>query len=146
MKPNKHIVIYADDDADDRDLIKDAFSVYDETIELIIFENGLKVINYLNTLPRSSNTPCLIILDINMPVMTGKEVLRQMRNALRLKDIPVILFTTSSLQSDIEYASMYDAAMVTKPTSYIKIKEIARQFADACADDIKRNIRSLVSA
>src|SRR4051794_11085904 len=92
----RHIVLYAEDDNDDIEFVKEAFSQHSTDVELIAFPDGLEVLSYLRNLPSDHPAPCLIILDINMPRLDGKETLIKLRNLHRYRDIPAILFTTSS--------------------------------------------------
>jgi CheY-like chemotaxis protein len=140
MKPEKHLVVYADDDSDDRELVAEAFSRHDESIDLKTFENGNEIYSYLVQLPNSQSSPCLIVLDINMPLMNGKEVLSQLRKHRRYAKTPVILFTTSSVHSDAAYAQSHHARLITKPSNYEGIRKIAQQFASTCADEVKSNL------
>lgn len=141
MKPEKHLVVYADDDSDDRELVAEAFSQHDESIDLKTFENGNEIYSYLVQLPNTQSSPCLILLDINMPLMNGKEVLTQLRKHRRYAKTPIILFSTSSVHSDADYAQSLQAKLVTKPSNYEGIRRIAEQFASTCADEVKSNLK-----
>lgn len=145
MKPEKHLVVYADDDNDDRDLVAEAFLEHNQFIELRQFENGLQICQFLQNLPPHKPAPCLIILDINMPIMNGKEALRRLRNHHRFAAIPAILFSTSSVPEDRDFALSMNASMITKPTSYTEIRQVAREFANACADEVKIKLNRLLT-
>ena len=76
MQPTtKHVVLYADDDSDDQQLIKQAFQQYDSNILVQSASNGEEALIHLKNLDLQHHRPCLIILDINMPKMNGKEAL-----------------------------------------------------------------------
>src|SRR5687768_4474846 len=96
----KNIVFYADDDLDDLELVKDAFAQYSKNVEVITATDGSKALSHLSNLKKYDTLPCLIILDINMPVMNGKEVLLRLREMDHLSDVPVVLFSTSSQPLD----------------------------------------------
>lgn len=136
----KHCILYADDDPDDLMLVKDAFEKYAENIELVTAYDGVEAIRYLKSLSPIEPAPCLIILDINMPRMSGKEALKELRSMDRFKHIPVVLFTTSSLPDDRAFASKYNAGFITKPLNFRQIAIIADAFVEHCADEIKRKI------
>ena len=136
----KHSILYADDDPDDLMFIKDAFERYAENIELVTVRDGVEVIQYLSSLSPMEPAPCLIILDINMPRMNGKEALQELRNMDRFKHIPVVLFTTSSLPDDKEFALKYDAGFMTKPLNFRQITAIAEAFVEHCTAEVKGKI------
>src|SRR3954470_19477922 len=92
----KNIVIYADDDADDLELVQDAFKQYSNDVEVITFFDGEQALSHLQKLNHSDPEPCLIILDVNMPGLSGKEVLVKLREMEAYSSIPVVLFTTSN--------------------------------------------------
>jgi CheY-like chemotaxis protein len=89
--------------------------------------------------------PCLIILDINMPLLNGRDVLRKVRELPHLSSIPVVLFSTSSSPEDKEFARKYDAGFVTKPLDVSQMEMITELFVEHCSDEIKRNIRRRLS-
>lgn len=139
--PPKHIVLYADDDVDDLMLIEEAFSQYANNVELITACDGIEALHYLESLEQFDAAPCLIILDVNMPRLNGKETLRRLRNLQRFQDTPVVLFTTSSLPLDKVFAQKFKAGFVTKPIDAKQMAHIADQFVEHCEDEIKKNIR-----
>ncbi len=139
--PSKNIVLYADDDIDDLQLVKDAFNRYASNVEVVMVNDGSEAISYLNNLSQFDPTPCLVILDINMPRMTGKEALIKLRQLDRFETVPVMLFTTSSLPSDIEFARRYKAGFLTKPIDIRQMDVITDQFIEHCTEEVRKNIR-----
>jgi CheY-like chemotaxis protein len=137
----KNIVLYADDDTDDLELVQDSFSLYSNNVEVITARDGSQALSFLHRLDDNDPAPCLIILDINMPVINGKEALIKIREMPRFESIPVVLFTTSSLPVDKGFASKYNAGFVTKPLDVMQMEIITELFIDHCADEIKKNIR-----
>jgi len=137
----KNIVLYADDDTDDLELVQDSFSLYSNNVEVVTARDGSQALSYLNSLTDDYPAPCLIILDINMPVINGKEVLVKIREMPRFESIPVVLFTTSSLPQDHGFAKKYNAGFVTKPLDVAQMEMITELFIDHCADEIKKSIR-----
>jgi CheY-like chemotaxis protein len=137
----KNIVFYADDDTDDLELVKDAFDKYTNNVEVLTAKDGIQALSYLQSLNQHSPKPCLIILDINMPILTGRDVLKKIKEMPDLSTIPVVLFTTSSSPLDKEFAKKYNAGFVTKPLDVSQMQMITQLFIDHCSDEIKRNIR-----
>lgn len=137
----KNIVVYADDDADDIELVEEAFRHYTNNVELVTFPNGSEVLSYLKAMSSDDVLPCLIILDINMPVIDGKEVLVRLRQMEAFNAVPVVLFTTSSMPVDRTFAERYQAGFVTKPLGFQQMKIITQQFIDHCTEETRRKIR-----
>jgi CheY-like chemotaxis protein len=139
--PSKHLVIYADDDQDDVELVRDSFEKYAQNVELVSFEDGNHALQFLTRLAKEDTTPCLIILDINLPGVDGKELLKAIRDMDHYQDTPVVLFTTSSQPTDKSFARNLSAGFMTKPLSFKQMDIITDQFIEHCADDIKKKIR-----
>jgi len=134
----KNIIVYADDDPDDLDLVKEAFSKYSQNVELVTFDDGGSILAYLSSF---ENTPCLIILDINMPILDGKEVLVRLRKIDQYESTPVVLFSTSCLPTDKIFAGQYNAGVVAKPLAMQQMETITDLFIDHCTEDIRKRIR-----
>jgi CheY-like chemotaxis protein len=114
-------VLIIDDDEDDRQLFTYALSIVrsDVTcVEAIDGEDGLRLLR------ENSCNPDYIFLDLNMPRVDGILFLEKMRRDRRLKDIPVIIYTTSKFQNDKEKCVELGAVhFITKPTTLSKIEE-----------------------
>ncbi len=128
----RRTILYAEDDEDDQQLIKDSFVEYASDVEIVILNNGVEAVSYLNNLSVADPKPCLIILDINMPRMNGLEALKQIKSNKRFANIPAILFTTSSQQEDKKLAAQYDASIITKPVDSKQMKVITEKFIKCC--------------
>ncbi len=137
----KSIVLYADDDADDIQFVTEAFSNYSKNVELVAVSDGLEALSYLKNLSVDAPVPCLIILDINMPRMDGKEALIKIRQMERFEKIPSVLFTTSSQNRDKDFAARYNAGFLTKPIDIFQMEVVANTFIEHCSEQIKKNIR-----
>lgn len=139
----KNIVFYADDDTDDLELVRDAFARYTNNVEVLTAKDGAQALSYLQSLSKEDPTPCLIILDINMPLLNGRDVLKKIKEMPELAPVPVVLFSTSSSPLDKEFAKKYNAGFVTKPLDVSQMEMITELFVDHCSDEIKRSIRKL---
>ena len=138
--PPKSLVLYADDDPDDRDLLAEAFNEYSSDVELITFENGIDLLSFISHDPQEL-PPCLIILDINMPGINGKQVLKSIRGNSNFVDIPVVLFSTSTLPSEAAFAQSYNAAFITKPLHVTQIHQIVDKMIEYCTGDLKERLK-----
>lgn len=143
--PPKHIVLYADDDPDDLMLVQEAFTSYSDNVEIVTARDGFDALSFLQNLSPLDPTPCLIILDVNMPRLNGKETLKEIRGLNRFREIPVVLFTTSSMPLDNDFARKYQAGFITKPLDVRQMSRIADEFLDHCADEIKKNIKKRIN-
>lgn len=137
----KNFVLYADDDTDDLELVQDAFARYANNVEVVSFMDGISVLSYLQSLSTFDPSPCLVILDVNMPVLNGKETLIKLRQLDRFDSVPVVLFTTSSQPQDKSFAAKYNAGFITKPLDVKQMEMITDQFIDHCAEEIRTKIR-----
>lgn len=108
---------------------------------MVTVEDGLEALSFLKNLSVDDPAPCLIILDINMPRMDGKEALINIRQMKRFENIPSILFTTSSQTRDKDFANKYNAGFLTKPIDVTQMNIITNTFIEHCSDEIKKNIR-----
>ncbi|SRR5215218_6775452 len=125
-------IIFADDDADDLELITGFFKQYNRTVSVLEFKDGKEVLTFLDDFAVSTKQPLLIVLDINMPRMNGKEALVAIRNHKNYKNIPVIIYTTSASKEDQEFCNKYKASWVNKPYNVDEVKTIAKVIADFC--------------
>ena len=137
----KHLVLYADDDPDDIEFVENAFSSATENVELITAYNGVDALNFLKSLDTFDPDPCLIILDVNMPGMNGKDTLVNIRQLDRFSKVPIVLFTTSSLDQDVKFARKYNAGFVTKPLDSVQMERITDVFIQHCSDQVRKDIR-----
>jgi CheY-like chemotaxis protein len=137
--PPKNIVLYADDDADDLEMVRESFQQY-KLIHLITFTNGNSLLQYAQQLLTQNILPCLVILDVNMPGMSGKQTLKVLRSLIGYDSVPIVLFTTSTLPSEAAFANSYNAAFVTKPLRTEQITFIAEELVEFCSDEVKKRI------
>ncbi len=143
-KPSsKHFVFYADDDPDDLQLVRDSFQHYAQDVELITYSDGGEALGFFMNYSDEQPLPCLIILDINMPVINGKDLLVKLRQIEKFRSVPVVLFTTSTQPMDMIFAKKYNAGFVTKPLNVKQMETIIDQFIDHCTDEVQKLIRKL---
>ena len=115
---SKHPIVIVDDDADDRGLIKDAFRENNADREFALLESADMLLDFLKG-AADTELPSLVLLDLNMPGKDGREALRDIKKDPKFKHIPVIVFSTSSLDKDriISY-ELGANCFLTKPSSY----------------------------
>ena len=123
----------ADDDADDRMMANDAFEENRLGNELRFVEDGEELMDYLLRQgkyvdPESSPRPGLILLDLNMPRMDGREALKIIKSDPDLHSIPIIVLTTSSSEEDI--TRTYDLGVnsfITKPVTFEGLVDVIKK-------------------
>lgn len=128
----KHTILYAEDDWDDVQFVKDCFKKYSDRIELVHAQNGSEALNVLADLQQKNIVPCLIILDINMPLMDGRQALVKIKETPDFKTIPIVMFTTSNSHMDKEFAQKWGADFLTKPLRYSEVEGMAEEFVRRC--------------
>jgi CheY-like chemotaxis protein len=118
----------ADDDDDDCTLAKDAFRESGARGAIHCVQDGMKLMDFL---ARSDPVPALVLLDLNMPIKDGREVLREIKSTPAFRHIPVVVFTTSREKEDIAYSSELGAhSFITKPNTFGEWVGIMRSLAD----------------
>jgi CheY-like chemotaxis protein len=117
----KPVVLMADDDEDDCFLAKEAFLETGAGVDFSCVMDGVELMAYLSGRCRSEarDLPRLILLDLNMPRKDGREALREIKAEPVLRDIPIVIFTTSKEEKDIDFAKTGGAeSFITKPAAY----------------------------
>lgn len=119
--PKRYIYI-ADDDEDDRALLTEAILEVDPFILLKVAEDGMQMMDLLKTV--SDPLPEVILLDINMPKKNGFDCLEEIRKQDGdIKEVPVIIFSTSSNPANIEKAKELGASFyAVKPSRFDLLK------------------------
>lgn len=131
--PNKTLpitILMADDDEDDRLLAFDALKEGRVLNNLYCVEDGVELLEYLRREgkfadPQTSPRPSLILLDLNMPRMDGREALQEIKADPKLRGIPVVILTTSKEEEDMFRG--YDlgaASYITKPVNFEGLVEL----------------------
>lgn len=120
--------LLADDDGDDKTLFCEALAEIDPGIVCHTAGDGKEALAILSE--KQTRKPSIIFLDVNMPVMDGWQCLGRLKENSDLKDIPVIMYSTSSYQRDIDQALDGGAfCFFTKPSDYRELRSILRLIA-----------------
>ena len=129
---NPIIILLADDDPDDRQLTQDAFAESRLANDLRCVEDGQELLDYLRREGRFQGSgdaprPGLILLDLNMPRMDGREALQAIKADPGLRSIPIVVLTTSKSEEDVFRS--YDLGVnsfITKPVSFEGLVDVVR--------------------
>ncbi|PTR08925.1 response regulator receiver domain-containing protein [Nitrosospira sp. Nsp5] len=121
---NKPILLVEDDQVDTMTVMR-ALKEIHVTNPVVHLENGEEALLYLQD--PASEKPCIILLDLNMPIMNGIEFLQVVKHNDQLKRIPVIVLTTSEEQQDkMSSFNLGVAGYVVKPVDYRRFVEVMR--------------------
>lgn len=124
-------IIFADDDADDLELITGFFKQYNRNVNVLEFKDGREVLKFLDDFALNA-MPLLIVLDINMPRLNGKETLIALRQHPQYQYIPVVMYSTSNDRRDEEFCRGLGASWVSKSSTVEGVKQVARVLAEFC--------------
>lgn len=134
MKNGKRItILIADDDEDDRLMTREAFDEVKILNQLVFVKDGVELMDYLYHRGNFAGDgdhprPGLILLDLNMPRMDGRDALRAIKNDEKLRSIPVIVFTTSKAEEDIVRSyNLGVNCFITKPVTYTGLVKVVTQ-------------------
>lgn len=118
-------ILQIDDDADDCELFMEAL----EAVSSASYKAINDPVEALQKLLLHEIEPDVIFLDLNMPIMSGLEFLTEIKKQVKLKEIPVIIFSTSQLNDIIIEAKAYGAEdFISKPNNFDDLKEIISRY------------------
>jgi CheY-like chemotaxis protein len=137
MLSNKGQILVVDDDSDDIQLFCEAMEEIAPGITCSSADNGVEA---LRLMQKSERIPDIIFLDINMPVMNGWAFLQKVKSIEAYRNIPVVMYSTSSEDDDLKRALSLGAyGLVTKPEKFSElIKTLEKVLADTNIDVAKR--------
>jgi len=128
--PKPIIILMAEDSPTDAELAKEAFENGKLVNELIIVPNGVEAMAFVRKEGKYEKAPRpdIIMLDLNMPMKDGRQVLAELKQDPQFKAIPVVILTTSSDEADVlKSYELQASCFVTKPMDFDKFLEVARQ-------------------
>ncbi|CAN5728974.1 response regulator [soil metagenome] len=113
-------ILLIEDDGDDVELLQEALNNNNVHYEMEVLNDGSEAIEFVKN---CSKYPHIIVMDYNLPKVHGKEVLKQIKATTQLKDIPLVVLTTSSSKTDMEYAYEMGAdKFLIKPITMAEMK------------------------
>ena len=125
-------IFLAEDDIDDQELLVEAFAHLDKTISVTAINNGKKALSFLENLS-PGNAPCLIVLDYNLPELSGAEILERLNQSGRFENVTKVVWSTSN--SPV-YESVCIAlgakAYLVKPNDISGINRLAQLMLQMC--------------
>jgi CheY-like chemotaxis protein len=122
-------VLMADDDKDDCSLVEDGFKQTPFKVRVHFVEDGAQLMAYLRGQGNARNSvssllPDLILLDLNMPKKDGREALKEMKTLPHIREIPVLILTTSKSPQDVALCyGLGASAYIIKPSGFSQLVE-----------------------
>jgi CheY-like chemotaxis protein len=132
MEKNNPYILLADDDIDDLSLLSEVLHKVDTTYIIVQANNGEDALLKLNEMKKYGNLPCLIVLDVNMPKLDGKQTLVAIQSDPELSFIPVVVFTTSNSEVDKLFFQKKNVEMITKPVEFQTLYDVAVKMLEYC--------------
>lgn len=138
MNVKKLNILLADDDTDDCHFFKEALETLPITTQLSIVHDGDALMNYLSE--HVEQLPHVLFLDINMPRKNGFECLSEIKHNEQLKDLPVVMFSTSGSQDKINILFKNGADVyVRKPSNFAQLVQVIFHALPMAAENIFSN-------
>jgi CheY-like chemotaxis protein len=129
MKP---VILLIDDDMDDITLLKEALISVNNDCRILEALDSRKALASLKEARDNDQLPNLIVLDISMPILDGRELLAILKREEKLKDLPIVVMTTSSNISDINYCKQFNVDLITKPVELPFLYKTAERLLSYC--------------
>jgi CheY-like chemotaxis protein len=136
---SKHLnILLADDDIDDCHFFNEALEVLPVDTKLKIVNDGIELMNYLAE--NTEHLPHVLFLDINMPRKNGFECLSEIRHHEQMKDLPVVMFSTSGERDKINILFKTGADIyIRKPSNFAQLVQVINHALPMAAENIFSN-------
>ena len=130
----QHTIVLIDDDRDDLLLLHEVIKSLNGEYAVIEAENGEVGLLLINKLEQAGEALCLIVLDLNMPRMDGKETFVELRKNHHLRNTPILIFSTSSHTKDREFFEDKQSAYLVKPVRFHELLTAAQRMINLCGE------------
>lgn len=140
----RNVIVMVDDDTDDLYLAAEALDNIKAPIDFHTLTSGADLIDYLSrhgrfAPPAAAPRPDLVLLDLNMPMMDGHTTLKMLRNRDDFRDIPIVIFSTSTAPTDIHKSYLGGAnTYIAKPQSFDALCETMQRLSEYWFDTAER--------
>lgn len=127
------VILMVEDNPTDVLIAREGFSGAQMANTLHVADDGIEAIEFLNQRGKyaAAPRPDLIVLDLNMPRKNGQEVLAEIKSDARLKNIPVVILTTSKSQDDISRAyGLHANCYISKPVDFDEFTQVVQRIQD----------------
>lgn len=126
---NHSYLLYAEDDEDDTDIMKEMILSHSHLNPLVCVDNGFALLEHLQQIPRQESYPSLIILDVRLPKLDGIETLELLRTDDLYRLIPVVMFSSKLSKGEKERCQALGAEVLLKPLTYSGWLEVFDHFS-----------------
>ena len=124
------VVLLVEDDPDDVIMIREAFEQSLTPIQLYVVSNGEQAIKFVRRTDTDALRPSLILLDLNLPIRNGLDVLAELKSDTEFLSIPIVVLTTSQAPNDIQQCySLHANAYIIKPPDFDGYADVIKQVA-----------------
>ncbi len=124
------VVLLVEDNPDDVIMIREAFEQSLTPIQLYVVSNGEQAIKFVRRTDTDALRPSLILLDLNLPIRNGLEVLAELKSDTEFLSIPIVVLTTSQAPNDIQQCySLHANAYIIKPPDFDGYADVIKQVA-----------------
>lgn len=127
-------VMIADDDQDDIEILTAALKETNSSLEVVVANNGKTVLEHLKKMQGSGSIPCVLVMDMNMPQMDGRETVVAIKSDTGLKDLPILLFSTAKNRTDELFAEKWSVHFFQKPDSVQGLANVANVIIAMCRE------------
>jgi CheY-like chemotaxis protein len=134
MPANSRSILCVDDDPDDHMMVCEVIREADNSINVIGAHNGEEALDFLKNGKENGDLPCLVILDINMPRMDGKQTLVEIKKDDVLRQLPVVMLSTSNSPVDKLFCEHYGVSLYTKPDNVAGFSPILKNLLSHCSN------------
>jgi CheY-like chemotaxis protein len=125
-------ILYADNDEDDIYLMKETLQAVNIHKKLVCVSDGFAAIQYLQEVKEGDTYPSIIVLDMHMPRLNGKETLQLLKTDDMYRLIPVIILSTDSLENDQEFFKQLNTEVILKPFYYNAWVDVVNKLCSYC--------------
>lgn len=126
-------ILFVEDDEDDREFLLDAVKNVNPSVNVIFALNGMEALNCLQQRKTQLQLPCLVVLDINMPLLDGKETYKKIKEDLQLGSVPIVVFTSSQNPNDKALFNQLGVEFISKPYDFSYMNEIVSHMISICS-------------
>ena len=124
------VILLVEDNPDDVIMIREAFEQSLTPIQLYVVSNGERAIKFVQRTDADAPRPSLILLDLNLPIRNGLDVLAELKSDTEFLSIPIVVLTTSQAPNDIQQCySLHANAYIIKPPDFDGYADVIKQVA-----------------